>query len=63
MYFWRTYSGQEIDLIEEYDGTLYPHQIKWNEKSRSSKTPMWFSLERSEPMRNINRQNYLEFLL
>ena len=30
MYFWRTYSGQEIDLVEEREGKLFGYEIKWS---------------------------------
>ncbi len=29
-YFWRTYDGQEVDLVEEKEGKLYGYEIKWN---------------------------------
>lgn len=31
-YFWRTYDGNEIDLIEEKAGKLYGYEFKWNFK-------------------------------
>ncbi len=30
-YFWRTYDQQEIDWIEERDGTLFAYEFKWKE--------------------------------
>ncbi|MDR2929811.1 MAG: ATP-binding protein [Propionibacteriaceae bacterium] len=35
LFFWRTWSQQEIDLIEEADGGLHAYAIKWNPKARS----------------------------
>lgn len=32
-YFWRDYSGAEVDYIEERDGTLYPYEFKWGKAS------------------------------
>lgn len=29
-YFWRTYDGQEIDLVEEREGQLYGYECKWS---------------------------------
>jgi hypothetical protein len=29
-YFWRMQRSGEIDLIEEYDGALFPYEFKWN---------------------------------
>lgn len=31
-YFWRTWKQNEIDLIEERDGTLYGYEMKWRDK-------------------------------
>lgn len=33
-YFWRTKSQQEIDYLEEYDGSLYAYEFKWNENAK-----------------------------
>ncbi|HOI60105.1 MAG TPA: ATP-binding protein [Candidatus Pacearchaeota archaeon] len=30
-YFWRTYEGAEVDLIEEREGSLYAYEFKWND--------------------------------
>lgn len=38
-YFWRTYQGKEIDLIEEREGKLFGYECKWNSSSKKSKTP------------------------
>jgi len=40
-YFWRTYSGSEIDLVEELDGKLHGYEIKWNEKKRVNVPSGW----------------------
>jgi predicted AAA+ superfamily ATPase len=29
-YFWRTYDGDEIDLVEDYNGTLNAFECKWS---------------------------------
>lgn len=34
MYFWRTYDGAEIDLVEERDGKLHLFEFKWSGRSR-----------------------------
>ena len=63
LYFWRTYDGGEIDLIEEYDGKLNPFEIKWNEKAKYRLSSMWTNKYKSEKLEIINRENYLDFLL
>lgn len=36
-YFWRTYDGNEIDLIEEESGKLHGYEFKWNFKKAAKK--------------------------
>ena len=60
-YFWRTYDGQEIDLIEESEGNINAFEFKWGTKT--PKAPHAFST--NYPNSNyqiINRDNYLEFI-
>jgi uncharacterized protein len=35
-YFWRTYDGAEIDLIQERDGEINAYEFKWNLKRKPS---------------------------
>lgn len=39
-YYWRTYQGQEIDLVEDIGGKLAAWEIKW-ERSRSRAPKAW----------------------
>lgn len=39
-YFWRTYSGSEIDYVEECAGELFAYEIKFN-KSRKKPPKGW----------------------
>jgi predicted AAA+ superfamily ATPase len=32
VYFWRTYSGAEVDLVEEREGGLFGFEYKWGDK-------------------------------
>ncbi len=41
-YFWRTYDGAEIDLVEESDGKVTAWEFKWN-PGRKSKIPATFA--------------------
>jgi uncharacterized protein len=61
-YFWRTYSGAELDYVEERDGQLKGYEFKW--KSANSKAPASF-LETYDnaSFELINRENFLEFVL
>jgi len=40
-YFWRTYDGAEIDLVEEFNGDLYVFEFKMKQK-RKLKIPYSF---------------------
>jgi hypothetical protein len=43
-YFWRTYDGNEIDLIEEREKKLYGYEFKWRiDKKRKTKSFNWLS--------------------
>jgi predicted AAA+ superfamily ATPase len=33
LYFWRTYTGAELDFIEEKDGVLNAFELKFNQKN------------------------------
>lgn len=61
-YFWRTYAGQEIDLIEETNGMIQAFEFKWGE--RMPKVPSAFEeLYPDTSYRVINRTNMLGFVL
>ena len=30
LYFWRTYTGAEIDIVEEREGGIHAYECKWN---------------------------------
>ncbi len=60
-YFWRTYSGVEIDLIEEREGKLFAFEIKYG--NRSSKMPIsWKKAYPDSEFTVINSENFLEFI-
>lgn len=61
-YFWRTYQGQEIDLVEERKGKLFGYEIKW--KSQKIKKPSeWFKNHKSAKFDLVTRENYLNFII
>ncbi len=60
-YFWRTYSGQEIDLVEEYNGKLSGYEFKW--KTRKVNPPKtWSNAYPEAAFEVISRDNFIEFL-
>ncbi len=61
-YFWRTYDGQEIDLIEESGNQITAIEIKYSE--RNVKIPKAFSETYHEAsFKQVHKENYLQWLL
>ncbi len=63
LYFWRTYAGQEIDLIEDKDGQLRAFEIKWSQNFKKDAPKDWKKTYSESEYKVINRENYLEFLV
>ncbi|MCL2173834.1 ATP-binding protein [Candidatus Saccharibacteria bacterium] len=62
LYFWRLKNAGEIDLIEEFDGHIYPFEIKWS-KSKAGASGHTFQKEYgTEGVRVINKDNFIEFV-
>ena len=60
-YFWRTYSGQEIDLIEEYNGLIRAFEFKWGDKK--AKIPASFQTQYPDAeFLVVNRMNFVDIL-
>lgn len=56
-YFWRTYGQQEIDWIEERDGSLFAYEFKW--KDTKEKIPsQWKNAYPDSDFNVINRNNF-----
>lgn len=61
-YFWRTYSGAELDYIEERDGNLYGFEFKW--KPKKGKAPAtWLETYQNASYQLINRESFTSFIL
>ena len=60
-YFWRTHSQKEIDYIEDYDGSLYAYEFKWNDRNHKIPEEFMEAYPGSSAM-IINRSNYLDWL-
>jgi len=59
-YFWRTYTGSELDYVEERAGKIYGFEIKFgNKKPKAPKT--WTDTYQAS-YELINKENYLDFL-
>jgi hypothetical protein len=61
-YFWRTYSRQEIDWVEDRGGNLHGYELKWG-KARNRPPNEWKTAYPDASWQVVNRDNYLEFIL
>lgn len=60
-YFWRTHTGEEIDIVIESNGKLKIFECKWNKDT--AKTPkLWTANYQSEDLVVVNKDNYLKLL-
>lgn len=62
-YFWRTYQQQEIDWIEEVNGTFSAFEFKWNPKKKNKKLASTFT--KNYPIKEsmfVSPENADEFL-
>ena len=61
-YFWRTYDGQEIDLLEVSGDDVAAFEFKWGEKL--SKSPEAFAKNYPQATYQVvNPKNYMEFII
>jgi len=60
-YFWRTYSGAEIDYVEVKDDRLHGYEIKWkNNKVKPPKS--WLETYSKATFQVINNENFIDFV-
>lgn len=62
-YFWRTYTQQEIDWIEERNGKLYAYEFKWTSSNKKIKPPTLWKENYSSNFKVIHKDNFQEFIL
>ena len=59
-YFWRTYTGAELDFVEQGNGKLSGFEIKWqNKTAKAPKT--WIETYNESDFNFINLTNYQDF--
>jgi uncharacterized protein len=60
-YFWRTYTGAEVDYIEENDGMLRAYEFKYNTKlAKAPKTLL--ETYNNATFETINKDNFIKFI-
>lgn len=61
-YFWRTYDGQEIDLLEQQDGRLSAYEFKW--QNRRVRVPGAFDKAYPDAtFEVVHQDNYVDFVV
>jgi len=61
-YFWRTWTGEEIDFVEEREGNLFGYEFKWTDKN--VKIPKsWKQNYPASTFEVIHSDNYQSFIL
>lgn len=61
MYFWRSTTQQEVDLVEVTDGRMEAYEMKW--RKPKAKLPSTFAQAYlNTPLKIVNQENYIAFL-
>lgn len=61
IYFWRTWSQQEIDYIEEEGGQYLGFEIKWQDK-KAREPALWREIYQNASWQVVNKKKFLDFL-
>jgi len=61
-YFWRTQDQQEIDYVEERDGTLFAWEFKWSPEKTIRLSKTFANAYPNHHFEAVNRKNYDTFL-
>jgi hypothetical protein len=59
-YFWRTYTGAELDYVEEHGGKLYGYEFKWKKTSKPPRS--WLETYNGD-FKCLNKENFVDFVL
>jgi predicted AAA+ superfamily ATPase len=62
MYFWRTQTQQEIDLVEESEGQFRIFEMKWNENRKASFPENFVNAYNPVEKHIVTPKNYTDFL-
>jgi predicted AAA+ superfamily ATPase len=61
-YFWRTYTQQEIDLLEEREGNLFAYEFKWSARKPVAAPAAFRAAYPRAEFSVVTPENYLEFV-
>jgi len=62
LYFWRTYSQEEVDLIKDEGGKLLAYEIKWQKPARRA-PKNWLTAYPTSQWQSITKDNVLDVFL
>ncbi len=63
MFFWRTWQGYEIDLIEEKDGIFDTVEVKWGSSRKRNYFSKFNEIYKNSTSLIVNKQNYFDFII
>ncbi len=61
-YFWRTYDGSEVDLVEERGGKIHGFEFKWSERRHHRKPIKWLEYKNST-FKIVSKEDIHNFVL
>ncbi|MDP2860703.1 MAG: ATP-binding protein [bacterium] len=61
-FFWRTWGGQEIDLLEEREGELFAYEFKYKE-AKVKKPEKFLAAYPQSSFQVISKENFLDFVV
>ncbi len=62
-YFWRTFAQQEIDYIEEQDGSISAFEFKWNPNKKARFSKSFTNEYQPKTTQVVHPENVLEFIV
>ncbi|MEI6388456.1 MAG: DUF4143 domain-containing protein [Spirochaetota bacterium] len=62
-FFWRTWEGKEIDLVEERGGRLWTYEFKWNPGKAATLPKVFAEAYPGSSFEVVHRDNWARFLL
>ena len=62
-YFWRTYDGHEINLVEEREGKLFGYEFTWSGSKKWKIPKDWLNTYKNAEHMMINKENYMDYVL
>jgi predicted AAA+ superfamily ATPase len=61
-FFWRSWSGQEVDFVEEREGKLFGYEFKWS-ADKVKQPKLWLETYPQSTFEIINKEKYLDFIV